>query len=503
MPYTSKRLSEYIQYWPGTYSATVPGSCSPSASESGLADDFADDGARLAKKRKATSPDPTQPTLQQYDFDVKPRGGSECLLVNEDWQPTTWNIFKFCELNFEHVTWDDLDESTRNEFVKMAPEARRLMGIKRGTVYLFAARIWRVLDAAIFQKTNTESIEWEHPYFKHQDDMLKELRKMNPTAPHSHKTKMWQQWDRLSLCLFKEIGGRTRKFTGRISPECFNQVIARGVGPLFPKELCQFSQHLLEDLRVWFLQWEYEFPLSEDYHYLLFAHPGTLETSFKFRSKFLEATAMIGLKHDYHGFEKMPGEEFEGRQVDLVVSPMVMGVLFSRECDFIRTPQREISMVVCAGWIEKLDEMEKQKGQVVEGASRLAEVWPDDACVFSCSGEEGDDAGEHGQMEEEVEEVKEKAGKAGKAEDEDSEKLGRGEKAGETGGEDSEEEAEEVEDDDSKKVDSDEEVKKVEDGDAEKLGTKEAKEAERAKDRLNKGQPSRLRLYRKCRDKKK
>ncbi|KAK7415469.1 hypothetical protein QQZ08_012336 [Neonectria magnoliae] len=231
MPYTSKRFTEYQQHWAHRPVVTFSRPCSSSASDSRLPDVFTEDGAK-----------------------------------------------KFCDLNFKHVSWDDLDEPTRDEFIKLAPEVRRLMTIKFGTVHLFAARIWRIIDAAIFQKTDTKSIKWTRDYFKYQDGMLKELRKLNPTAPHSHFTEMWQQWDWLSVCLHDEMIDSLETpgvvslrpyMEDQISLDCFQQVIVDGIGPLFPKNLCNISKDILRRLGYFFISWETQFSFSKDYHYFL------------------------------------------------------------------------------------------------------------------------------------------------------------------------------------------------------------------------------------------
>ncbi|KAK7417875.1 hypothetical protein QQX98_004350 [Neonectria punicea] len=432
MPYTSKRLTEYQQHWAHRPVVTFSRPCSPSASDSGLPDVFTEDGAKKFKTAATLPGDPTQPTLQQYDFRRLPgRGGGQCIVLQDDWQQRTRDIIKFCELNFKHVSWDDLDEPTRDEFIKMAPEARRLMTIKFGNVHLFAARIWRVIDAAIFQKTDTKSIKWTHDYFKYQDGMLKELRKLNPTAPHSHMTEMWQQWDRLSVCLHDEMldslepprMAPTRRFIEeRISVDCFQQVIADGIGPSFPSSLCDLSKEILQRLGRFFVRWEQQFSFSKDYHYFLFAHPGTLKTSFTFKRKLSLCLAMQGLKDNYFGagVGKDPGQRFEGRQVDLIVAPMVMAVNFSEEYNFIRIPMMVVPMVVCAGWIERLDRMEKEKGETMSDDG----IWSDTSYGFDSTDEEEaeteDDAEEHGKVvKKEVEMEDDDAEELGKADDEE------------------------------------------------------------------------------------
>ncbi|KAK7419961.1 hypothetical protein QQZ08_010597 [Neonectria magnoliae] len=285
-------------------------------------------------------------------------------------------MVSFCDRNFRDVSWDELDGHTQAAFTQMTPDARRLMDIHWGRVYLFVGRIWRIIDEAIFQKTNTHSVQWESPYFKHQHEMLKELRKSNPGAPHSHLTRKWREWDYLSFYLFQGTADAPPR--GRIRLACFYQILADGIGPLFPKVLCSTSSEQVRSIGYFFIQREQDLSYCQDYHYFLFAHPGTLETSgFEFRSILTVSQAMKGIDMEYGRFDIdsfHTHTTFEGQRVDLIVAPMLMTVYFTRPPpEFSRIPFVNLPMLVCAGWIEELDRMEDDEGESNDGVSKETE----------------------------------------------------------------------------------------------------------------------------------
>lgn len=167
-------------------------------------------------------------------------------------------------------------------------------------------------------------------------------------------TQMWREWDYLSMCLFQ---GTVDSLPRRIRYESLTQVIADGLGSLFPKVLCRVSVQLLDQMASFFLTWESNFSCCQDYHYFLFGHPGTLKTSgFTFRSSLSGCTSMIGIEEG----RVKTDTDFEGRPVDLIVAPMLMSVRFSRHGSG-QIPWMNIPMVVCAGWIEDLDRMEREE----------------------------------------------------------------------------------------------------------------------------------------------
>ncbi|KAK7424789.1 hypothetical protein QQX98_000373 [Neonectria punicea] len=254
----------------------------------------------------------------------------------------------------------------------MTPDARRFMEIPWGRVYLFVGRIWRIIDEAIFQKTNANSVQWESPYFKHQHEMLKELRKLHPGAPHSHMTRKWREWDYLSFYLFQ--GTADAPPSGRIRSTCFYQILADGIGPLFPKVLCSISSEQIRGMGNFFLRREETMSYCQDYHFFLFAHPGTLETSgFKFRSVLAISHAMKGVNMKRGAFDQSSfhtDTSFEGRQVDLIVAPMLMTVRYTDPpTTFSRIPFMNLPMVVCAGWIEDLDRTEDDESESNDSVS--------------------------------------------------------------------------------------------------------------------------------------
>ncbi|KPM41378.1 hypothetical protein AK830_g5211 [Neonectria ditissima] len=366
MPYTSRRLVEYRLHFDSDSNLEnyVYETSSPPASESGFHDAFVDD-AKPASPKQQVDPeerddppsDSASPRLEMYNFStpqlahVRQRSGS-CLISRDgSWDDATTDIVTFCSRNFRQVSWEDLDEPTQVAFTRMTPYARQLMDIPYGNVHLFAGRIWRIIDEAIFQKTNTDSVEWESPYFKHQNDMLKELRRSKHGAPHSHMTQMWRQWDYLSFCLFQ--GTVDSPPDGRISLDYFYRIIKDGIGPLFPKRLSEVCSMILNRVALFFIEWEATMAYCQDYHYFLFGHPGTLKTSgFTFRSNLTDSSAMKGMDGNSFRTEK----NFEGCRVDLIAAPTLMSVKYTKSPeDFSRIPLIEIPMVVCAGWIDDLD----------------------------------------------------------------------------------------------------------------------------------------------------
>ncbi|KAK7428214.1 hypothetical protein QQZ08_005280 [Neonectria magnoliae] len=344
MPRTSRRLTEYQRNFDFTTFRLAedtdnPGS--PTASESGLHDAFVADGEPASNKLPADNAQMDEPPTDR---------------MSPGLQPITQLVISFCWKHFRKVSWDDLDESTRGEFIRMCPDAQRLMGMEDGNVNLFAARIWRITDEAIFKKTKTDSVQWASPFFKHQHDMLNELRKTKPGAPYYYMTQVWREWDYRSVCLFY---GTVDALPCRILPECFIQIIADGLGPMFPKDL---PFHAIEDLKYMghhFTSWERAFSSAEDYHFFMFAHSGTGKTSgFTFRSFLSGSPAMIGIK----GIDVDYSKIFEGRQVDLIVAPMIGTIPFSRK-DVGQIPIIHLSMIVCAGRIEDLDRMEREEAE--------------------------------------------------------------------------------------------------------------------------------------------
>ncbi|KAK7417740.1 hypothetical protein QQX98_004396 [Neonectria punicea] len=371
MPRTSRRLTEYQRNFGFTTfrlneDPDNPGS--PTASESGLHDIFVADGEPASDKRpthnaKMDEPptDSMSPFLKTYDFKTKPprlvvNANVELDSLNPDWTTTTQQILSFCWQNFRKVTWDDLDESTQGEFVRMCPDAQRLIGTEHGSVNLFAARIWRIIDEAIFKKTKTDSVQWASPFFKHQHDMLNELRKTIPGAPHTHMPQVWREWDYNSMCLFYGMSDDTPL---RILPECFIQIIADGLGPMFPKDLPRYAINDLIDMGNFFANWERLFSSTKDYHYFSFAHPGTDKTSgFTFHSYLSGSPAMMGIDHTLVKNDI----NFEGRQVDLIVAPMILTAPFTRKNPG-RIPIIAVPMIVRAGWVEDLDRMEREEAE--------------------------------------------------------------------------------------------------------------------------------------------
>ncbi|KPM43321.1 hypothetical protein AK830_g3280 [Neonectria ditissima] len=399
MPYTSRRLIEYSRYSHPDPPKPSLEPCSPTASESGLHDAFAGDIGSPSNdqqddctERDQSRTDLARPLLELYDFAMKtpPLPSIVCRLNSQDgqWDSITRDIIAICYNIFRETTWDDLDEPIRIEFTRMTPDAQRLMGMPYGNIHLFAARIWRILDEAIFQKTKTDSIQWVSPYFKHQNDMLQELRKSKPGAPHSYMTRIWREWDHRSVFLFQ---GTTPTWSNRIRPECFRQIIADGIGPLFPETPDGGSVLLLDKIAFMLLYWERVFSYCQDYHYFSFGHPGTLETSgFTFRKKLSCTTAMKALDDCFID----EGNTFEGRRVDLIVSPMVMTVQFSRP-DFPRIPRMEVPMVVCAGWIQNLEndlDSDKQSERMSDVGLDAA-VLGDTECLEDEEGENTSNAG--------------------------------------------------------------------------------------------------------------
>ncbi|KPM36854.1 hypothetical protein AK830_g9708 [Neonectria ditissima] len=371
MPRASRHLTEYQRNFGFTTfrlkeDPDNPGS--PTASESGLHNVFAADGEPASNKLPADnaqmdeSPtDRMRPCLQTWDSKTKtPR---LVISVNDQpdrmdpgWAQATQKILSFCWQNFRKATWDDLDESTRGQFIRMCPDAQRLMGMEHGCVNLFAARIWRIIDEAIFNKTKTDSVQWASPFFKHQNDMLNELRKTKPGAPYLYMTQVWREWDYRSVCLYY---GTVDAAPRRILPECFVQIITDGLGPMFPKDLPHYAMDDLNGMANFFTSWEGAFSAAEDYHYFSFAHPGTGKNSgFTFRSCFSGSPAMMGIDR----YRVDNNTNFEGRQVDLIVAPMIRTIPFSRE-DVGEIPIIHVPMIVCAGWIEDLDRMEREEAE--------------------------------------------------------------------------------------------------------------------------------------------
>lgn len=326
--------------------------------------------------------DSISPFLKTYDFKTKPprlvvtaRAQPDCL--NPEWVMTTEDIIAFCSQHLRNVAWDDLDESTQGEFIRMCPDAQRLIGTEHGSVNLFAARIWRIVDEAMFKKTKTDSVQWVSPFFKHQNDMLNELRstlaplllgswtgntrlttgiETIPGAPHSYMTQVWREWDYHSMCLFY---GNSDDVPLRILPECFVQIIADGLGPMFPKDLPRHAIRDLNRMGVFFAYWERLFSSTKDYHYFSFAHPGTNKTSgFTFRSYLSGSPAMMGIDR----FLVKNDINFEGRQVDLIVAPMILTVPFTRKKPG-RIPMIAVPMIVWAGCVEDLDRMEREEAE--------------------------------------------------------------------------------------------------------------------------------------------
>lgn len=97
----------------------------------------------------------------------------------QEWCPIHVIIWYFAEYHFKDLEWDQLDECTKEEFTRWAPNARKVFGMTGGSTCFFTSWIWRILANSVFNR-KSNLIKWVSPYFKAQNDMLNHLR---GTAP--------------------------------------------------------------------------------------------------------------------------------------------------------------------------------------------------------------------------------------------------------------------------------------------------------------------------------
>ncbi|KAI5464634.1 hypothetical protein BGZ63DRAFT_451817 [Mariannaea sp. PMI_226] len=318
------------------------------------------------------------------------------------WRHCGRDIIRFCRAHFAHMTWNDLDESTQAAFTEMTPKACGLMEDKVGRIALFAARFWRVVDEAIFKKKKADLLEWEHPYFKYQDAMVKEIRKHHPGELDIYQTGGWRWWEYLSYYFYANIVDKEYQLKwGRIRLSCFRKIIAHGIGPAFPEELEANWASTLNEIGKVFLAQEAKISSSEFHHYLLFAHPTTLQTSgFPFDAVVPPVIWEDSMVEFHRELGQAEAIDLQGHQVDLIVSPFVMTVDVSRGKDLDPQACWSTPIVVYIGGIKSLDREETKEEETEEEETEEEETEEEET-------EEEETKEEEGEKKEEEEKKKE------------------------------------------------------------------------------------------------
>ncbi|KAM5344761.1 hypothetical protein ACJ41O_010623 [Fusarium nematophilum] len=311
------------------------------------------------------------------------------LSVQEEWELFVTGVAVFASDSFKDIPWDSLDKAAQETLTSLNPNAETLLKMAGGSALMFRSWIWRIIIDNFFAGKSAD-IEWTSPFWeaygcletyfsgkslvleaKSLEESMKTglIRRAEGGLPRGrpdivHKYPFWRyitmQLHYTATCPSErrepERGGPKL----RIKPECVGRIIAKEIGPNFPKDLSPWANGSLDKLAKCIALFDYTFSATFTSFDLVLCHPKTAEASGFAFDPDLEGygpNAMIAE-------DPCPGP-LQGRPVDLVFEPMLVVRGGVDEIDYslldVLWPMR-----VCVDWV---GEFERQFNKAEDGAA--------------------------------------------------------------------------------------------------------------------------------------
>ncbi|KAF9768512.1 hypothetical protein IL306_014189 [Fusarium sp. DS 682] len=256
--------------------------------------------------------------------------------VEDEWSLLRGRIWGFAkEAFFTGITWDKLDEATRQKFIGYSPRAEELFMIQ---------------DMSFFSQ-KSKDIEWTSTYWEAQATLERILWEENFPYRQHNRSIQYPYWRFTTMQFYYE----SRSFyVTRIKPNCVEKTLKKALGQILPEKLNAEQENFLLRLGQIVAKLEHDFDFGRAAYCIAFDHPETKEAyGFPFSPNLQTLNNQVMKSVE-------PGQDKDlGRPVDLVVSPML--VKYGNEEGYDFHFENVVSpMKVCIAWLE---DFEKEDGE--------------------------------------------------------------------------------------------------------------------------------------------
>ncbi|KAM5378213.1 hypothetical protein ACJA88_005947 [Fusarium oxysporum] len=269
------------------------------------------------------------------------------------WDKLHSHIMKISEVaGFKDLPWDSLDEAAQQKFIGYSPHAQQLFETPLIRQFMFARWIWEIIDENFFSR-KSQDIEWTSPYWEAQATMERILRERNFCHDEERRSVQYPNWRYTAIDFYyslEEVG----QFEKRIEPGCVVKIVEKAVGQYFPENPGPFFTKMLSLLAETVVSFELKFDCGRQTLRNVFHDPKTKEAyGFPF-------SATVEGFHAGNVMQLVCGDDdatYDGRPVDLVVSPMLVfyGDLYGYDYHVATVA---FPMRVCVGYRDGFDQDE-------------------------------------------------------------------------------------------------------------------------------------------------
>ncbi|EXK95573.1 hypothetical protein FOQG_04129 [Fusarium oxysporum f. sp. raphani 54005] len=236
------------------------------------------------------------------------------------WDQLHSRIMKISEVaGFKDLPWDSLDEAAQQKFIGYSPHAQQLFETPLIRQFMFARWIWEIIDEN-FLSRKSQDIEWTSPYWEAQATMERILREKNFCYDEETRSFQYPNWRYTTIELYysiEEVG----QFEKRIEPGCVVKILEKALGQYFPENPDPFCKNMLSLLTETVVNFELKFDCGRQTLRNVFHDPKTKKAyGFPF-------SARVEGFHAGNVMQTAGGDDdatYDGRPVDLVVSPMLV-----------------------------------------------------------------------------------------------------------------------------------------------------------------------------------
>ncbi|KAM0084464.1 hypothetical protein ACKRZS_003302 [Fusarium odoratissimum] len=269
------------------------------------------------------------------------------------WDQLHSRIMKISEVaGFKDLPWDSLDEAAQQKFIGYSPHAQQLFETPLIRQFMFARWIWEIIDAN-FLSRKSQDIEWTSPYWEAQATMERILREKNFCYDEETRSFQYPNWRYTTIELYysiEEVG----QFEKRIEPGCVVKILEKALGQYFPENPDPFCKKMLSLLTETVVNFELKFDCGRQTLRNVFHDPKTKEAyGFPF-------SARVEGFHAGNVMQSAGGDDdatYDGRPVDLVVSPMLVFYGDQDGYDY-HVATVAFPMRVCVGYRDGFDQDE-------------------------------------------------------------------------------------------------------------------------------------------------
>ncbi|EWY87369.1 hypothetical protein FOYG_11577 [Fusarium oxysporum NRRL 32931] len=269
------------------------------------------------------------------------------------WDKLHRDIMKISEVaGFKDLPWDSLDEAAQQKFIGYSPHAQQLFETPLIRQFMFARWIWEIIDENFFSR-KSQDIEWTSPYWEAQATMERILRERNFCHDEERRSVQYPNWRYTAIDFYYSLE-EVDQFDKRIEPGCVVKIVEKAVGQYFPENPGPFFTKMLSFLAETVVSFELKFDYGRQTPRNVFHDPKTKEAyGFPF-------SATVEGFHAGNVMQLVGGDDdatYDGRPVDLVVSPMLVfyGDLYGYDYHVATVA---FPMRVCVGYRDGFDQDE-------------------------------------------------------------------------------------------------------------------------------------------------